>query len=70
MTTETDSNYGSLYSFWDRLFRSFRLRAQPGTLEFGLEDFNRPEDHTLVSLFTTPLKRKRHANNHPNIGER
>jgi sterol desaturase/sphingolipid hydroxylase (fatty acid hydroxylase superfamily) len=36
---ETDSNYGSLFSFWDRLFRSFRLRAQPGTLEFGFEDF-------------------------------
>jgi sterol desaturase/sphingolipid hydroxylase (fatty acid hydroxylase superfamily) len=53
---ETDSNYSSLFSFWDRLFGTFRLRARPDTLQFGLDDFNRPEDHTLIGLFTTPLK--------------
>jgi sterol desaturase/sphingolipid hydroxylase (fatty acid hydroxylase superfamily) len=56
---ETDSNYSSLFSFWDRLFATFRLRAQPDTLEFGLGDFNRLEDHTLIGLLTTPLKQIR-----------
>ena len=37
---ETDSNYSSLFSFWDRLFGTFRLRAQPNTLQFGLDDFD------------------------------
>jgi sterol desaturase/sphingolipid hydroxylase (fatty acid hydroxylase superfamily) len=53
---ETDSNYSSLFSFWDRLFGTFRLRANPSTLQFGLEEFDRSEDHTLIGLFTTPLK--------------
>lgn len=54
--TETDSNYSSLFSFWDRLFGSFRLRDDPRTLLFGLEEFSRPEDQTLVGLLKTPLK--------------
>ncbi len=53
---ETDSNYSSLFSFWDRFFRTFRLRDDPRTLLFGLDEFNRPEDHTLTGLLATPLK--------------
>jgi sterol desaturase/sphingolipid hydroxylase (fatty acid hydroxylase superfamily) len=56
---ETDSNYSSLFSFWDRFFGTFRLRANPSTLQFGLEEFDRPEHHTLVGLFTTPVKQMR-----------
>src|ERR1700752_1601724 len=29
---ETDSNYSSLFSFWDRLFGSFQMRENPHTL--------------------------------------
>ncbi len=34
---ETDSNYGSLFSFWDRLFRSRRMREDSvrGATEVG-----------------------------------
>jgi sterol desaturase/sphingolipid hydroxylase (fatty acid hydroxylase superfamily) len=53
---ETDSNYSSLFSFWDRLFRTFRFRDDPHTIQFGLDEFNRPEDHTLAGLLATPLK--------------
>jgi hypothetical protein len=56
---ETDSNYSSLFSFWDRLFRSFRLREDPHTLEFGLDEFDPPEHQTFVGLMTTPIKRVR-----------
>jgi sterol desaturase/sphingolipid hydroxylase (fatty acid hydroxylase superfamily) len=58
---ETDSNYSSLFSFWDRFFGTFRLRVNPSTLQFGLEEFDRPEHHTLVGLFTTPMKQMRRA---------
>ncbi len=54
---ETDSNYSSLFSFWDRFFGSFRMRENPHTLRLGLDEFNRPEDHTLTGLLATPLKR-------------
>ena len=58
---ETDSNYSSLFSFWDRLFRSFRLRDDPSTLRFGLDEFSQPEDHTLTGLLATPLKQVQRA---------
>ncbi len=53
---ETDSNYSSLFSFWDRLFGTFRLRDDPGTLQFGLEEFDPPEHHTFTGLLATPLR--------------
>jgi sterol desaturase/sphingolipid hydroxylase (fatty acid hydroxylase superfamily) len=56
---ETDSNYSSLFSCWDRLFGTFRLHVNMNTLRFGLEEFDRPEDHTLIGLFATPIKRVR-----------
>jgi sterol desaturase/sphingolipid hydroxylase (fatty acid hydroxylase superfamily) len=62
---ETDSNYSSLFSFWDRLFRSFRLRDDPRTLRFGLDEFNRPEAHTLRGLLATPLKQVQRATGEP-----
>jgi sterol desaturase/sphingolipid hydroxylase (fatty acid hydroxylase superfamily) len=53
---ETDSNYASLFSFWDRLFRTFRWRADPHTLRFGLQEFDGQEHHTLSGLLATPLR--------------
>ncbi len=35
---ETNSNYGSVLSIWDRLFSSFRLRTDPSEIELGLSD--------------------------------
>jgi sterol desaturase/sphingolipid hydroxylase (fatty acid hydroxylase superfamily) len=54
--TETDSNYSSLFSFWDRLFGTLRLRDNPHTLQFGLQEFDGAENHTLAGLLATPLK--------------
>ncbi|MBL9171343.1 MAG: sterol desaturase family protein [Verrucomicrobiales bacterium] len=58
---ETDSNYSSLFSFWDRLFLSYRLNDDPHTLRFGLDEFRSPEDHTLTGLMATPLKQMQRA---------
>lgn len=52
---ETDSNYSSLLSVWDRIFRSFRLRDDPRTIQFGLDDFAKPEDQTLPGILKIPL---------------
>lgn len=53
---ETDSNYSSLLSCWDRLCRSFRLRDDPRTIRFGLDAFDAPEHQTLAGMLTTPLR--------------
>jgi sterol desaturase/sphingolipid hydroxylase (fatty acid hydroxylase superfamily) len=52
---ETDSNYSSLFSIWDRLFRTLRLRADPRTIQFGLDAFDQPEQQTLAGLLKTPM---------------
>ena len=52
---ETDSNYSSVLSVWDRIFRSFRLRHDPSTIQFGLDEFAKPEDQTLSGILKTPL---------------
>ena len=53
---ETDSNYSSLFSWWDRLFRTFRMRDDPRTLHFGLDELNAAEHQTLVGLLKTPAR--------------
>lgn len=53
---EMDSNYSSVFSFWDRIFGSFRLRDDPRTLVFGLSELSAPEDHTLRGLLAMPFK--------------
>lgn len=52
---ETDSNYSSLLSCWDRLGRSFRTRERLEDLHFGLEEFDREEDATIKGLLRMPL---------------
>lgn len=52
---ETDSNYSSLFSIWDRLFRTLRLRADPRTIQFGLDRFDQLEQQTLAGLIKTPM---------------
>jgi sterol desaturase/sphingolipid hydroxylase (fatty acid hydroxylase superfamily) len=53
---ETDSNYSSLFSFWDRFGRSFRLRDDPTTIELVLHGWDAPEDQRFAGLLWTPLK--------------
>ncbi len=52
---ETDSNYGSILPWWDRLFGSFRLRQDARTIELGLEEFDGDDWQTLRGILKTPL---------------
>lgn len=38
LRAEHDSNYGSVFSWWDRLFRTRRLLPDPHRIVFGVED--------------------------------
>jgi sterol desaturase/sphingolipid hydroxylase (fatty acid hydroxylase superfamily) len=35
---ESDSNYSSLFSWWDRVFRTLRLVREPRRIVFGVQD--------------------------------
>ena len=53
---ETDSNYASLLSVWDRLFGSFRLRDNPQEIIFGLgAKFDASEWNSVVGMLKQPF---------------
>lgn len=52
---ETDSNYSTVLSFWDRLAGSFRMRSDPKTLVFGLNEFTDARWQTFWGMMKTPL---------------
>ena len=53
---ETDSNYTSMLSIWDRLFGSFRLRDNPHEIEFGLDHYDAPGSQGLTGMLRTPFR--------------
>ncbi len=52
---ETNSNYTSLLSVWDRVFGSFRVRPDLENIRLGLKEFRSDEEQTIVALLMNPL---------------
>ncbi|MDX2029453.1 MAG: sterol desaturase family protein [Blastocatellia bacterium] len=52
---ETDSNYATIFSFWDRLGRTFRLREDGRPVDFGLNEYDGEEWQRMTGLLTTPF---------------
>ncbi len=52
---ETNSNYGTIFSWWDRLANTFRLREKPSTIIYGIEEFQDPYWQTISGMLKTPL---------------
>ena len=52
---ETDSNYSSIFSFWDRVFGSFRLRKDSHTIQYGLYTYDAQEWQTTWGMLKTPF---------------
>jgi sterol desaturase/sphingolipid hydroxylase (fatty acid hydroxylase superfamily) len=55
LRAETDSNYSSIFSVWDRLFRSFLYRHDIGNINFGLDEYDGEQWQTVAGLFRTPF---------------
>jgi sterol desaturase/sphingolipid hydroxylase (fatty acid hydroxylase superfamily) len=55
---ETDSNYGNVFSFWDRLFGTYRSETiQSGeTFRFGLDDVSRERAGNLGTQLSLPWR--------------
>ena len=52
---ETDSNYSSIFSFWDRIIWSFRKRNDTRTLVYGLPYLQEQEWQSLWGMLRTPF---------------
>jgi sterol desaturase/sphingolipid hydroxylase (fatty acid hydroxylase superfamily) len=61
ITAETNSNYGTIFSFWDRLLGTFRLRDDLARIRSGIGDFGGPQWQTPLQLLMLPLRGKSHA---------
>jgi sterol desaturase/sphingolipid hydroxylase (fatty acid hydroxylase superfamily) len=56
---ETDSNFSSVFSWWDQLGGTFRFRKDVRTLRYGLREFDGEEWQSLWGLLRTPFADQR-----------
>jgi sterol desaturase/sphingolipid hydroxylase (fatty acid hydroxylase superfamily) len=54
---ETNANFSSLLSWWDRLHRTLRLNVRQSSITVGVEGFQSPEDVTLTRSLALPFRR-------------
>lgn len=54
---ETDSNFASIFSVWDRIFGTHRGHADPAAIQFGLEDA-RGGRAGFAGLLVEPFRRR------------
>jgi sterol desaturase/sphingolipid hydroxylase (fatty acid hydroxylase superfamily) len=52
---ETDSNYSTIFSFWDRILGTFRKREDTGTIRIGLKEYRDEKWQTLPGILKTPF---------------
>jgi sterol desaturase/sphingolipid hydroxylase (fatty acid hydroxylase superfamily) len=52
---ETDSNYGNMFSWFDRLFGTFTPAPRGATVACGLDEFDDPAAQTMSGLLTMPF---------------
>lgn len=55
--TETDSNYATVFSWWDRLFGTYRQREDYRAIQFGLPNLAEERFQTVKGLILTPFRR-------------
>lgn len=51
----TNSNYSTIFSWWDRLFATYRFGEDQRTLILGLPEYQRPSDVTLGKVLALPF---------------
>lgn len=56
---ETDSNWSSMLSVWDRLHRTFRFDVPEERITIGVPAWRDPRDVTLGQILTLPFRRQR-----------
>lgn len=57
----TDSNYGNLFSFWDRIFGTYKTLA-PNKIVFGIDTYPEANEHNSVAaLLKMPLNAPRNT---------
>jgi len=53
---ETNANYGQMFSFWDRLFGTYRAPRHDAVPAYGLARLDAPEWQGVSGMLATPFK--------------
>jgi sterol desaturase/sphingolipid hydroxylase (fatty acid hydroxylase superfamily) len=53
---ETDTNYGNIFSFWDRLFSTFTPASRGIDIRYGLDGFDDTTMQTTAGLLSLPFR--------------
>ncbi|WP_190295286.1 sterol desaturase family protein [Mucilaginibacter rubeus] len=53
---DTDSHYGDVFTFWDRIFGTWG-KKQPHEIQYGLAEFNEDKHHRVGHLMASPFKK-------------
>jgi len=56
---ETDTNYGTIFSFWDRIFGTFTKDVDQDNIVFGLKEFDDPKELMLLKLLVLPFRQSK-----------
>ena len=56
---QTDSNWSSVLSWWDRLHGTLRLDVPQEAIDIGVPAYARPEDNRVPALLAMPFRRQR-----------
>lgn len=56
---ETDSNFGVVFCWWDKLHRTIGLNIPQSKIEIGVPGYSAPEDNRLWHTLTLPFRKQR-----------
>jgi sterol desaturase/sphingolipid hydroxylase (fatty acid hydroxylase superfamily) len=56
---ETNSNYSTIFSWWDRLNGSFRMMREAQTITIGVPGYRNVSDQRILRLLMLPFQRQR-----------
>ena len=60
----TDSNYGNIFSIWDRLFNTFSFINKQKSIVYGIDTYmDKSETNNLGTLLSIPFKKLKKTNN-------
>ncbi len=63
---ETDSNYGVVFPWWDRLHRTLGLNIAQSEIKIGVPGYSSPQDNKLWRLLIAPFVKQREYWPQPN----
>ena len=56
---ETNSNWSSVFSFWDRLHGTLRLDVPQSAIDIGIAGYSRPDDNKVAAVLAMPFREQR-----------